>query len=127
MLRLVSAGSIEEFQWSTNEQVWPFERGKNGETLYCKEIEFGTLPSAGIKYVAHDISAYNRLFRADAILEDPGAAIGDVGDCTMDRVHPANLGFSINLQVDNTHAKVRTGGPYDTVPAEIRLIYYKSS
>ena len=59
MLRLVSAGgSIEEFQWSTNEQVWPFEKASDGSTLYAKEVDFGYLPNTGYKGEAHNISNF---------------------------------------------------------------------
>ena len=49
MLRLVGAGGIEEFQWSADEQVWPFEKHSDGSPLYCKQVDFGTLPNNGVK------------------------------------------------------------------------------
>ena len=62
MLRLVSAGgSIEEFQWSEDEQVWPFEKASDGSTLYCKEVDFGNLPNTGNKEVSHGIDHLDSL------------------------------------------------------------------
>ena len=42
-------GGPVAFQWSTSEQVWPFEKDLSGRTLYCKEIDLGDLPQNGIK------------------------------------------------------------------------------
>ena len=64
MIRIVESGNsiisggggVEEFEWSTSEQVWPFEKDASGNTLYCKEIDFGALPNAGTKNVSHNIS-----------------------------------------------------------------------
>ena len=47
------------FQWSTSEQIWPFEKSSNGSTLYAKQIDFGALPNNGQKNVAHGISNFN--------------------------------------------------------------------
>jgi hypothetical protein len=65
MLRLVSAGSIEEFQWSTSEQVWPFEKSANGSTLYCKQVNIGDMPVGGWKYVALNTPNIDRIYRQD--------------------------------------------------------------
>lgn len=47
------------FQWSTSEQVWPFEKDSSGNVLYCKEVNIGTMPNTGIKSVAHNITSLN--------------------------------------------------------------------
>ena len=53
MLRLVGVGvGVEEFQWSEDEQVWPFEKAKDGSTLYCTEVDFGALPNNGTKFIS---------------------------------------------------------------------------
>lgn len=41
------AGGLEAFQWSTSEQVWPFEKDLNGNTIYCKEFYVSSLPNTG--------------------------------------------------------------------------------
>ena len=44
------------FQWSTSEQVWPFEKASDGSTLYCKEFQNqGALPNTGNMYIAHGL------------------------------------------------------------------------
>lgn len=50
------SNSVQAFQWSTLEQVYPFEVDNNGATLYCKEINLGTLPNSVLKLVPHNIS-----------------------------------------------------------------------
>jgi hypothetical protein len=47
------------FQWSSSEQVYPFERDIDGRTLYCKEVNMGTLASNGAVSVAHNIPNYD--------------------------------------------------------------------
>jgi hypothetical protein len=51
MIRLTS------FDWSTIEQVYPYERDRLGRILYCKEISIGALPNNTTKNVAHNIAA----------------------------------------------------------------------
>lgn len=41
-------GGLDAFQWSTSEQVWPFEKGPNGETVYAKQINVANLPNTGV-------------------------------------------------------------------------------
>jgi len=56
------------FTWSSSEQVYPFEKNINGDTLYCKQMESLTLPNNGYASVAHGISnlATNKVFRIEA-------------------------------------------------------------
>ena len=57
MLRLVGVGvGVEEFQWSEDEQVWPFEKANDGSTLYCKEVDCGAGPNNGYSYTNHGIA-----------------------------------------------------------------------
>jgi hypothetical protein len=51
--------AVSEFKWSSQEQVYPFEKDINGNTLYCKEVNFGAGPNSGHKLVAHSLSNYN--------------------------------------------------------------------
>jgi len=56
--------SFTPFQWSTTEQVYPFELGPNGETMYAKQVELPALSGAHgpngdyatIRATAHNIS-----------------------------------------------------------------------
>jgi len=47
------------FQWSTNEQVYPFEKDNSGNTLYCKYYELGAMPNSGWKAIAHSIPSWS--------------------------------------------------------------------
>jgi hypothetical protein len=49
-------GGPVAFQWSSSEQVYPFEKAADGSTLYCKEINFGAWPNNGTKSVPHGIT-----------------------------------------------------------------------
>lgn len=57
MIRLSGAGGqATAFQWSTDEQVWPFELANDGSTLYCIEFrDQGAMPNTGNKYIAHSL------------------------------------------------------------------------
>lgn len=46
-------------QWSSSEQIYPFEKSNSGATLYCKEIDVGALTNRSGKSVAHGISNYS--------------------------------------------------------------------
>ena len=37
------SNTTSSFTWSTSEQVWPFEKDRQGRTLYCKEVDFSGL------------------------------------------------------------------------------------
>jgi hypothetical protein len=57
---LTGAGGISAFTWSTSEQVWPFEKDSAGRTLYCKEVNTGTLPTTnGESLTNHNISSFD--------------------------------------------------------------------
>ena len=57
----VIGGSLA-FQWSTSEQVYPFEKDAAGNTLYCKIIDVGALPNAGSKTVASGLTDVTKIF-----------------------------------------------------------------
>jgi len=46
---------VAPFQWSTSEQIYPFERALDGSTLYCKYISAGAMPNSGWASIAHNI------------------------------------------------------------------------
>jgi hypothetical protein len=49
---------VSSFQWSTSEQVWPFEKSENGATLYCR-LFTGQLPNGGNLSIAHGLSGFS--------------------------------------------------------------------
>lgn len=62
---LGQVAQINSFQWSSSEQVWPFEKDPSGNTLYCKELTCSGLPNNGWGYFAHGISGLSgqKVFR----------------------------------------------------------------
>ena len=52
---MIKITGTSELTWSNTEKVWPFEKDKQGRTLYCKEVPFGALPYQGVKTIAHGI------------------------------------------------------------------------
>jgi len=47
--------SVTAFQWSSSEQVYPFEKTVNGDTLYAIRVDMGALLNTAGKTVAHNI------------------------------------------------------------------------
>jgi hypothetical protein len=70
---MTKLSGVSSFQWSSTEQVWPFEKNKEGETLYCKEISLGNLPQSG--YVQANINA--NINTADKIFKVQGFILGN--------------------------------------------------
>jgi len=122
MLRLVSAGgSIEEFQWSSDEQVWPFERASDGSTLYCKEVDCGSLPNSGFKGVSHGI-----LDLKEMVLLMGAVSNGALTDFRpvpyVSTTTPASMDFSMST----TSILLYTGMDRTGFNASVRLLYTKS-
>lgn len=55
MIRISNTTSV--FQWSSQEQVWPFEKMPDGSTCYCKTVSLGTI-SGQYNTVNHNISNF---------------------------------------------------------------------
>lgn len=62
-----SAG-VSDFQWSTSEQIWPYEIAGDGSTLYCKQINAGTMPNNGTLEVAHNIADPKKIFKVEVFM-----------------------------------------------------------
>ena len=117
MLRLVGVGvGVEEFQWSEDEQVWPFEKAKDGSTLYCKEVDFGALPNHGLKQVTHGISNMQKPFSYVFISQR------ETGDYNV-QLDTTNVWSS----VDSTTINSQSNADVSFQPAVCRIIYFKSS
>jgi hypothetical protein len=119
---LSGAGGVSAFQWSTSEQVWPFEKARDGSTLYCKEIDFGALPNNGTKSVAHNIGHNNK----SSIHDFRGLIYG-----TGDNINPFEKG-SITLlssqivgRMDLTNITVQDGFDWSAATAVFRVWYKK--
>ena len=119
MLRLVSAGgSVEEFQWSTNEQVYPFERGPSGETLYAKQVNLSSIGAATIRGTAHGISNLD----ASSI-----RFFGAQGEYPLNYAHRDSLLGALGSHVTETEIRQLTGSNISAGSGHIRIIYSKTA
>ena len=126
MLKLVEnnagpGGGVEEFQWSTSEQVWPFEKTADGKTLYCKEVDFGALPNNGTKNVNHGISlsSNNQLWHLTML------GTGDVGLPIPFVVSGANNTNQVQAYTSTTQLTTYSGANHSMRTARFRLWYIK--
>jgi hypothetical protein len=119
-----SGGGVSTFQWSTSEQVWPFEKASGGATLYCKEVNFGTLPNATTKNVAHGISNFNAgddLFFMNVIRK-----VSTTRYIQIPCPRPDNMAYQAYAGVDSTNINIWNGYDMSSDTAIVRLIYKKS-
>ena len=70
-------GGASNFQWSSTEQVWPFELWNDGSTLYCKEINIGLLANAS--NVAYPLTSIYSGLTAEKVHSFSGVARNGVG------------------------------------------------
>lgn len=121
---LGQVAQINPFQWSTSEQVWPFEKNSSGNTLYCKEINFGALPNNGTKNVAHNISGFAvaNLYRIEM------TAINTTYGWSMllPQVRNDSLTYQIGGGVSASNIYIVTAWDYTMVNSTVRIIYTKS-
>ena len=89
----------------------------NGERVYRKVIDFGALPNAGTKLVAHNISA--KFF-----LAPKGVATAGVLTVALPHVSttPAN---QVNMFINNTNVSITTGTNFSPYNAYIILEFVK--
>jgi hypothetical protein len=117
----VTAGT-QAFQWSTSEQVYPFEKASDGSTLYCKEINFGAFPNGGNKSVAHGISGLvdNKVFNYYGM----GYATG--GDSAVKVPYvDTNPTYNIHMAVNSTTVVMSCNGDFSTYSGIAKVIYAK--
>ena len=113
--------SFTPFQWSTTEQVYPFELGPNGETMYAKqvelpEIELGPRGPVEPSATAHNISNLDvssvRFF-------------GHQGNMPLNYLD-LKAYVTLKCMVNSTHVYQDAG--YEPMgPGYIRIIYSKTS
>lgn len=111
-----------QFQWSSSEQIWPFEKALDGSVMYCKQVDFGFLPNAGQKNVAHGIVSLDD----SKVHLITGVADGADESFTLGRAYP-NGSWSIDLWITPTEVKIYTGTRnYSTTACHaIRVIYWR--
>jgi hypothetical protein len=119
-------GGPVAFQWSTSEQVYPFEKGSNGETLYAKQVTISSFPNNGSQNYPHGISGlgsgtsrvkqiWGVVYRGNGLVARP-----------MPYAH-ANGQYTIELLTDETNIIIGTGSNYFALDGSgyVRLIYSK--
>lgn len=117
--------SLSTFTWSTSEQVWPFEKTVNGDTLYCKQINMGTFNPSSLSQ-PHGISSYD----VEKMYKIEGWAGNNNYLGTM------QVGFqlswattvaasAIQLQVLDADVTLQTGQDLTGTDAYVRLWYWK--
>jgi hypothetical protein len=108
------------FQWSSVEQVYPFEKSSSGASLYCKEIDVGLLTNKSGKRVAHGISNYS----TEKIHNISGTIYNTVGS---DVVSLNSFAYGGNFCIlDSTNINVYTPNADCTkYRCKVRLIYSK--
>jgi len=52
----VTTSSSTAFQWSTSEQIWPYEVTDAGETIFCKQFNIASFPNNGNVDTAHGVA-----------------------------------------------------------------------
>jgi hypothetical protein len=115
-----SGGSVAAFQWSSSEQVYPFERASNGSILYCKEIDMGFLTNKGGKTLPHAIDNYS----PHKIHSITGMIYNTVGG---DAVAINSMAYGGNYCIlDGSNISVYTPqADWTTYKCNVRLIYFK--
>jgi len=119
-------GGPVAFQWSSSEQVWPFEKDDSGNILYCKQIDCGTLPNSGNSNTSHNIPSLNTL----KVHKVEGLVFGPT---STDYALPLNMtrsdgyNYTVSVWMQYTVVTIQTGFNYGTYgwTAKVRVIYAK--
>lgn len=119
MIKLAGINSLSAFQWSTSEQVYPFEKGPAGETVYAKRINFGAAPAATSKPVNHNISSYT----PSKLLFMRGLMYGASDSYPIPFGHPS--GADIQTWTDSTQVWAASSYNYSTRSIIFDLAYYR--
>lgn len=95
----------------------------DGSTIYKKTINFGALPNAANKAVAHGISNLNRVIRVEAIAD---YGTGNT-KFPIPFSSPAGLESSVALAIESSTIDIRTGSDRSGATAYVTIYYTKSS
>lgn len=95
----------------------------DGSTIYKKTINFGALPNAANKAVAHGISNLNRVIRVEAIAD---YGTGNT-KFPIPFSSPTGLGSSVALAIESSTIEIRTGSDRSGATAYVTIYYTKSS
>lgn len=94
----------------------------DGKPIYKKTINFGALPNAANKAVAHGISNLNRVIRVEAIAD---YGTGDT-KFPIPFSSPAGLESSVALTIESSTIGIRTGNDRSGATAYVTIYYTKS-
>ena len=111
--------SFTPFQWSTTEQVYPFELGLNGETMYAKQVELPAWSGdANTRETAHNISNLDvssvRFF-------------GHQGNIPLNLFIGVHNIIGCEVQSTHVYQTIKDSGNETFGPGYIRIIYSKTS
>lgn len=95
----------------------------DGSTIYKKTINFGALPNAANKAVAHGISNLNRVIRVEAIAD---YGTGNT-KFPVPFSSPTGLGSGVSLAIESSTIEIRTGSDRSGATAYVTIYYTKSS
>jgi hypothetical protein len=118
--KLGATAAITPFQWSTSEQVWPFEKTENGDTLYCQYISLGALPNSGLLQVSPNSPISN-----DKVFKIYGRAVGTAPDTVPLPFSTPNSGYNVQLQFHQGKFNVVTGTTWSGYTGYGYVIYWK--
>lgn len=93
----------------------------DGSTIYKKTVDFGALPNATYKTVAHQISNVSRFIKIEQSITNNGGT----GALVLSSGQASNNDF--NFYVTDTNIGITTSGDRSTCNAYITLYYTKSS
>jgi len=114
-------GGVNAFQWSTSEQVYPFEKADDGSTLYAKRYDMGALPNTGTKDVALGIGnpAGPKIHRLYIKAMAPDGTY-----TTLNYASPGYANFAIAFQVVGQYIRLITAADYSGwTDTKLYLIY----
>lgn len=119
----ISNASSAAFTWSATEQVWPFEKDASGNTLYCQEVDLGTMPNATVKTVAANSYVNSKkVFKFWGV----GRTANDNGDCiTLPYVSNAYTSHWVLFTFPGGSFRIHTGVDYSAYSAKGYVIYAK--
>ena len=124
MIKIINQDITAGFQWSTSEQVWPFEKDSTGRILYCKELNLGEPPNNGQVSKAHNISSLDtrKVLSWYGILKsNTNSAVYD-----LNGAWDVGAGYRMVCNVGTTTCTMNTdSGTYLGHTAYIRIIYSK--
>jgi hypothetical protein len=98
------------------------ERWINGQLIYCTIVDFGALPNATTKNVAHNISPIGQLVDLRGIAQAAGPTVRPLPYAP----DPAGtVATGIQLSLTSTNVVIKTGADYSTSNGYVFVYYTK--